>query len=63
MTLACGTGSTASAYVGWMTGRLKRKVVVKTRGGNLEIEGRKTEIGEEITMKGPAKMVFNGTLF
>ncbi len=45
MTLACGTGSTTSAYVGWMTGRLKRKVVVKTRGGNLEIEGRKTEIG------------------
>jgi diaminopimelate epimerase len=61
--LACGTGSTASAYVGWMTGKLKRKVIVKTRGGILQIEGRKTEVGEEIRMKGPAKMVFNGTIF
>ena len=62
MTLACGTGSTASAYVGWMTGRLNRKVTVKTRGGNLEIEGRKIEIGEETMMKGPAKMVFSGII-
>ena len=46
-----------------MTGKLKRKVIVKTRGGILQIEGRKTEVGEEIRMKGPAKMVFNGTIF
>jgi len=61
--LACGTGSTASAYVGWITGRLKRRVVVRTRGGILQIEGRKTEKGEELMMKGPAKIVFSGNIF
>lgn len=62
MTLACGTGSTASAFVGWKTGQLKEKVKVRTRGGILEIEVRKTEKGEETLMKGPAKLVFGGSI-
>lgn len=61
--MACGTGSTASAYVGWMTGRLKRKVIVKPKGGKLEIQSKMTEMGEETIMKGPAKMIFNGKIF
>ena len=62
MTLACGTGSTASAFVGWKTGQLKERVIVRTRGGILEIEVRKTEKGGETLMKGPAKLVFGGSI-
>jgi diaminopimelate epimerase len=37
VTYACGTGSTASSYVGYRVGLLEKKVLVKNRGGDLKI--------------------------
>jgi diaminopimelate epimerase len=37
VTLACGTGSTTSAYVGFATGLLEKEVNVHTKGGLLVI--------------------------
>jgi diaminopimelate epimerase len=58
-TLACGTGTCATAVAANITGRAGRKVVVHLRGGDLNINW--TEQGD-VLMTGPAEFVFNGTL-
>ncbi|MBR1657554.1 MAG: diaminopimelate epimerase [Synergistaceae bacterium] len=58
-TMACGTGATASAFAGVVSGRLDRDVLVHLRGGDLRIH-----VDDEDTcfMTGPAVEVFNGEI-
>lgn len=63
-TLACGTGTVASAVLGAMSGRLVSPVTASTRSG-LELkvsfrcnEGKVTDV----YLEGDAKLVFEGTL-
>ena len=56
-TMACGTGSTASAFAGVVTGRLDREVTVHLRGGDLVI---RVDENNRCFMTGPAVEVFNG---
>ncbi len=63
-TLACGTGSTASAIVSAVIGRVKPPVRVKTRGGemltiNFEKKGEKIH---NVYLEGKARLVFEGKL-
>jgi diaminopimelate epimerase len=58
-TLACGTGTCATAVAAHITGRAGRKVTVHLRGGDLIIDWRETG---EVLMTGPAEFVFTGTL-
>ena len=51
MTSACGTGSTASAYVSHIANRMKFPIQVKNIGGNLTIDSEEGEL----TMTGPAE--------
>ncbi len=51
VTPACGTGSTAAAYVGARSGRVSFPVCVRLLGGELIIDAR----GDSITMRGPAE--------
>jgi len=64
-TLACGTGSTASAIVSVLKGSAESPVNVLTRGGEkLRIEIRKK--GQEITkvfLEGQAQFVYKGDYF
>ncbi|MBR0256923.1 MAG: diaminopimelate epimerase, partial [Synergistaceae bacterium] len=56
-TMACGTGSTASAFAGYVSGRLDNEVLVHLRGGDLviNVDGDNT-----CWMTGPAVEVFTG---
>ncbi|RLB71727.1 MAG: diaminopimelate epimerase [Deltaproteobacteria bacterium] len=56
-TFACGTGASAVAVAGVLTGRTQRKIVNHLRGGDLELEW--LEDGP-VMMTGPAVEVFNG---
>ena len=56
-TMACGTGSTASAFAGVITGRLDREVTVHLRGGDLVI---RVDEDNRCYMTGPAVEVFSG---
>ena len=56
-TMACGTGSTASAFAGVVTGRLDREVTVHLRGGDLVI---RVDGDNRCYMTGPAVEVFSG---
>jgi diaminopimelate epimerase len=56
-TWSCGTGATASAAVAHKLGYTEKDVLVETKGGPLRIE-----IGDEVTMMGPAESVFIGLL-
>jgi len=56
-TLACGTGASAVAVAGVLTGRTERKIVNHLRGGDLELEW--LEDGP-VVMTGPAVEVFSG---
>jgi diaminopimelate epimerase len=60
-TEACGTGACACAVAAVETGRVTREqpVIVKLPGGPLEI--RVGARGDRISMKGPARHVFDGT--
>ncbi len=63
-TLACGTGSTASAIVSAVIGRVKPPVRVKTRGGEtltIDFE-KKGEKIHNVYLEGKARLVFEGTL-
>jgi len=51
VTSACGTGSTASAYVSHIANRMKFPIQVKNIGGNLTIDSEEGEL----TMTGPAE--------
>lgn len=56
-TLACGTGASAVAVAGVLTGRTERKIVNHLRGGDLQLEW--LEDGP-VMMTGPAVEVFSG---
>ena len=56
-TMACGTGSTASAFAGVITGRLDREVTVHLRGGDLVI---RVDENNRCFMTGPAVEVYSG---
>lgn len=56
-TMACGTGSTASAFAGYFTGRLDNEVTVHLRGGDLVI---RVDGENRCYMTGSAVEVFNG---
>jgi diaminopimelate epimerase len=56
-TLACGTGACAVAVAAQKTGRAGENVVIKSRGGELQISWRE---GSEIQMTGGAEIVCEG---
>lgn len=56
-TLACGTGASAVAVAGVLTGKGERKIVNHLRGGDIELEW--LEDGS-VMMTGPAVEVFSG---
>ena len=60
-TLACGTGSCASAVASFLCGRTESKVTVDVLGGSLliELEGSPEGNGN-VWMTGPARNVFEG---
>ena len=57
-TLACGTGACAAVVAGRRLGLLDERVRVRMRGGDLTI--RWAGEGSHVTMKGPARTVFEG---
>ena len=63
-TLACGTGSTASAICMNFLGRTKSgKITMKCKGGDLNVQFNSSNKGyEEISITGPAKLVFDGRI-
>tara|TARA_A100001015_G_scaffold134538_1_gene149295 strand:+ start:324 stop:1109 length:786 start_codon:yes stop_codon:yes gene_type:complete len=63
-TLACGTGSTASAICMNFLGRTKRSnITMKCKGGDLNVQFNLSERGyQEISITGPAKLVYEGTI-
>src|SRR3989338_6178652 len=63
-TLACGTGSTASALISCLLGYARSPVRVKTKGGEILTvdfikQGPKIE---KVTLEGPARFVFEGKM-
>ncbi|MDI3547597.1 MAG: diaminopimelate epimerase [Halanaerobiales bacterium] len=58
ITLACGTGASASVVAGIKNNYLDEKVVVHLPGGDLVIEWS----GDDVFMTGPAETVFNGAI-
>lgn len=60
VTLACGTGSCATAVAGVLTGRTDRSVEVQLDGGTLHVEWDETS--NHVFMTGPAELVFTGEL-
>lgn len=63
-TLSCGTGVTASALVCAHNNNGFNRVEVRTPGGRLSVEFDKSGENhfENIWLKGPADLVFNGTI-
>ena len=63
-TLACGTGSTASAICMNFLGRTKRSnITMKCKGGDLNVQFNLSERGyQEISITGPANLVYEGTI-
>ncbi len=59
-TLACGTGTCASAYAAFLGGLAEPEVEVELLGGSLRIEYDKTS--GRIFMTGPAREVFTGEI-
>ena len=59
-TLACGSGACASVAILRNRGEVDEEVTVHLPGGTLVIKWR--EKGERLSMKGPAKHVFKGTM-
>jgi diaminopimelate epimerase len=57
-TLACGTGACAAVVAGRRLGLLDERVRVRMRGGDLTIAWAGE--GSPVTMKGPARTVFEG---
>lgn len=58
-TLACGTGSCATAIAAQMTGRAQMPCQIRSKGGILRIEWDETN---DIWKTGPAQMVFEGSI-
>lgn len=61
-TLACGTGSVASAIIAFREGKISTPVKLKTKGGDvLEVDFQINENRiENVSLTGPAKIVFQG---
>lgn len=59
ITLACGTGASAVAVAGVLTGQNDRKVLIHLPGGDLRLEWRESD--NNVYMTGPATEVFSGT--
>lgn len=57
-TLACGTGACAAAVAGVLNGRSRRRVTVRLRGGDLDIDW--DEKSGHVFMTGAAKTVYTG---
>jgi diaminopimelate epimerase len=57
-TLACGTGASAVAVAGVLTGRTDRKMTIHLLGGDLELEWAESD--NCVYMTGPAVEVFTG---
>lgn len=57
-TLACGTGASAVAVAGVLTGRSQRRVTVHLPGGDLQLHWSETD--NHVYMTGPAVEVFSG---
>ena len=62
-TLACGTGSTASAICMNFLGRTNSSnITMKCKGGDLNVQFNSSKKGyNKISITGPAKLVFEGT--
>jgi diaminopimelate epimerase len=67
-TLACGTGAVASALAARLAGNVAAdRVLVEMPGGTLTVgfaldDGTRAEDARDITLEGPAHVVFEGTL-
>jgi diaminopimelate epimerase len=59
-TLSCGTGACAAAVVGISKHLIESPVAVHTRGGTLTVAWAGGD--NAVTMKGPAELVFEGTV-
>lgn len=59
ITLACGSGACAGAYVAWKTGRGDHVIHVELPGGTLRIE---ITPDERAIMSGPAEFAFEGVM-
>ena len=61
-TLACGTGSVASAMISYMNNQVRPPVKLKTKSGEILIVdfNYKNEKFENVSLVGPAKIVFKG---
>jgi len=57
-TLACGTGASAVCVAGALTGRTDRRVLIRLRGGELELDWREDD--NHVYKSGPAVEVFQG---
>lgn len=60
-TLACGTGSCATAVAAMLCGLVDNEVTIKLLGGDLKIEWSQKD-GDSVYMTGPAETVFNGEI-
>lgn len=60
-TMACGTGASAVAVAGFLTGKTKRDLLVHLQGGDLEVSW--DEEDNHLYKIGPAQEVFSGELF
>ena len=63
-TLACGTGSTASAIcMNYLGKSQSNNITMKCRGGDLKVEFiSKDNLFTNINITGPAKLVFEGQI-
>jgi len=57
-TLACGTGASAVAVAGVLTGRTGRAILAHVPGGDLDVEWPEEEA--EVRLTGPVEEVFTG---
>lgn len=60
ITMACGTGASATLVAAALTGRTKRHAKIIMDGGSLDIEWRESD--NHIYMRGPATTVFEGDI-
>lgn len=60
MTMACGTGACATAVAAVLKGIAPESCTVRSDGGDLEI--RCDTVSRKVYMKGPANLVFEGTV-
>lgn len=60
ITMACGTGASATAVAAALTGRASRRSEIRMDGGTLQIEWRSAD--NHVYMTGPAEIVFDGEI-